>query len=70
MKNLMFMQLFNLRMDDSYFVEIKDLTGRQILQFGDLEQESQIDCSELKKGVYILTARNKELEINKKIIIQ
>jgi len=62
--------LFNLRMDDSYFIEIKDLTGRQILQFGDLEQESQIDCSELKKGVYILTARNKELEINKKIIIQ
>jgi hypothetical protein len=62
--------LFNLKMDDSYFIEIKDLTGRQVLQFGDLEQESQIDCSELKKGVYILSARNKELEINKKIIIQ
>ena len=62
--------LFNLKMDDSYFIEIKDLTGRQVLQFGALEQESQIDCSELKKGVYILSARNNELEINKKIIIQ
>lgn len=62
--------VFNLKMDDSYFIEIKDLTGRQVLQFGALEQESQIDCSELKKGVYILSARNNELEINKKIIIQ
>jgi gingipain R len=61
---------FNLRVDDTYDIEVKDLTGRSLLQFGEINDEAQIDCSSLKKGVYLLTAKNTNKEINRKIIIQ
>lgn len=62
--------LLNIKMDGNYSIDIRDLTGRILLEFGDYEQEGQLDCTSLTKGVYILKAKNEDKEINKRIIIQ
>ncbi len=62
--------ILNLKTDDTFEIEIRDLTGRVLLDFGTTERDSQLDCSSLRSGVYILNARNQKKEINQRIIIQ
>ena len=62
--------ILNIKTDDTYEIEIRDLTGRVLIDFGTMERDSQLDCSTLRSGIYILNAINQEKEINQRIIIQ
>jgi hypothetical protein len=45
---------------------ITDVNGKQILDFEITQQQQQIDCSSMKKGVYFLRIG----QLNQKIIVQ
>lgn len=63
-------KILNLKIDDSikhFKVEISDMSGKQILNS---ENQSQIDITSLKPGVYLAKVISGEKQLTKKIIVQ
>ena len=61
--------ILNLKTDDTYD-EIRDLTGRVLIDFGTTDRDNWLDCSTLRSGVYILNAKSEEKKLTKEFIIQ
>lgn len=63
--------VLNIQMDNPLgcMVRIRNISGVTVLQ-SSLDHSSQIDISNLKKGVYLVSVSNNSISISKKIILQ
>ncbi|PBQ31569.1 hypothetical protein CNR22_07250 [Sphingobacteriaceae bacterium] len=55
---------------DNYFISLSDISGKRIFQEEIFATDYSIDLAEFQKGLYILTLKNKEVSISKRVILE